>query len=291
MVKNKKIMVENTEISVSLGEATDNDYICLTDMARFKDANRTNYIIQNWMRSRSTIEYLGVWEQLNNSNFKSIEFDAFRNQAGLNSFILTPKQWIEKTNAIGIISKAGRYGGTYAHKDIAFNFGMWLSPTFQLYIVKEYQRLKEQENDPLLGKWNVHRILTKANYTLQTDAIKSIMPKYNLAKYREKIVYASEADMLNLIIFGCTAKDWEQTNPELAKKGYNLRDTATINQLVVLSNIEARNSELLKQHGLKQKERMRVLHQIAKEQLAVLNTNNVEQKFRKLLGNDPKQIE
>ena len=291
MVKNKKIMVENTEISVSLGEATDNDYICLTDMARFKDANRTNYIIQNWMRSRSTIEYLGVWEQLNNSNFKSIEFDAFRNQAGLNSFILTPKQWIEKTNAIGIISKAGRYGGTYAHKDIAFNFGMWLSPTFQLYIVKEYQRLKEQENDPLLGKWNVHRILTKANYTLQTDAIKSIMPKYNLAKYREKIVYASEADMLNLIIFGCTAKDWEQTNPELAKKGYNLRDTATINQLVVLSNIEARNSKLLKQHGLKQKERMRVLHQIAKEQLAVLNTNNVEQKFRKLLGNDPKQIE
>ena len=291
MTKNKKIIVENTEISVSLSEVTNDDYISLSDMAHYRDTNRTDYIIQNWLRNRNTIEYLGVWEQLNNPNFNSIEFDGIRNKSGLNSFILTPKKWVESTNAIGIRTKAGRYGGTYAHKDIAFNFGMWLSPTFQLYVVKEYQRLKERESDPLFGKWNVHRILTKANYTLQTDAIKSIMPRYNLTKYKEKIVYASEADMLNLIIFGCTAKDWELMNPELAKKGYNLRDTATINQLVVLSNIEARNSELLKQHGLKQKERMRVLHQIAKEQLAVLDTNNVEQKFRKLLGNDPKQIE
>lgn len=291
MVKNKKIIVENTEISVSLGEATNDDYISLSDMAHYRDTNRTDYIIQNWLRNRNTIEYLGVWEQLNNPNFNSIEFDGIRNKSGLNSFILTPKKWVEGTNAIGIRTKAGRYGGTYAHKDIAFNFGMWLSPTFQLYIVNEYQRLKEQENNPLLGKWNVHRILTKANYTLQTDAIKSIMPKYNLTKYREKIVYASEADMLNLIIFSCTAKDWEQMNPELSKKGYNLRDTATINQLVVLSNIEARNSELLKQFGLEQRERMAILHKIAKEQLAVLNTNNVEQKFRKLLGNATKQLE
>lgn len=289
MAKTKKITVQNTEVSVLL-DGNENDFICLTDMARFKD-NDPFAVIGHWLRNRNTIEYLGVWEILHNPNFKPTEFDRFRNEAGLNSFTLSPKKWIDATNAIGIVSKAGRYGGTYAHKDIAFNFGMWLSPTFQLYIVKEYQRLKEQENDPLLGKWNVHRILTKANYTLQTDAIKSIMPKYNLTKYKEKIVYASEADMLNLIIFGCTAKDWEQMNPELAKKGYNLRDTATINQLVVLSNIEARNSELLKQHGLKQKERMRVLHRIAKEQLAVLNTNNVEQKFRKLLGNAPKQLE
>ncbi len=289
MAKTKKITVQNTEVSVLL-DGNENDFICLTDMARFKD-NDPFAVIGHWLRNRNTIEYLGVWEILHNPNFKPTEFDRFRNEAGLNSFTLSPKKWIDATNAIGIVSKAGRYGGTYAHKDIAFNFGMWLSPTFQLYIVKEYQRLKEQENDPLLGKWNVHRILTKANYTLQTDAIKSIMPKYNLTKYKEKIVYASEADMLNLIIFGCTAKDWEQMNPELAKKGYNLRDTATINQLVVLSNIEARNSELLKQYGLKREERMAILHQIAKEQLAVLNTNNVEQKFRKLLGNDQKQLE
>lgn len=291
MVKNKKLIVESTEISVSLSETTDNDYISLSDMAHFRDNKRTDYVIQNWLRNRNTIEYLGVWEQLNNPNFNSIEFYGIRNQSGINSFILTPKKWIESTNAVGVVTKAGRYGGTYAHKDIAFNFGMWLSPTFQLYVIKEYQRLKEEESNPLLGKWNVHRILTKANYTLQTDAIKSIIPQYNLSKYKEKIAYASEADMLNLIIFGCTAKDWEQMNPDLTKKGYNLRDTATINQLVVLSNIEARNSELLKQYGLEQRDRMTILHKIAKEQLAVLDTNNVEQKFRKLLGNDPKQLE
>lgn len=290
MVKTKKIIVENTEISVFLSEVTNDDYICLSDMAHYRDTNRTDYIIQNWLRNRNTIEYLGVWEQLNNPKFNSIEFDGIRNKAGLNSFILTPKKWVENTNAIGIRTKAGRYGGTYAHKDIAFNFGMWLSPTFQLYIVKEYQRLKEHEDNPLLGKWNVHRILTKANYTLQTDAIKSVMPKYNISKYKERLIYASEADMLNIIIFGCTAKDWEQQNPELVKKGLNLRDTATINQLVVLSNIEARNSELLKM-GEERDKRMMILHKIAKEQLAVLNTNNVEQKFRKLLGNNSEQLE
>ena len=290
MTKTKKIKVQDTEISVFMDDT--NDYICLTDMVKAKgEDTRAADIIKNWIRNRSTIEFLGTWETLYNPNFKVVEFDHFKKEAGLPTFTMSVGNWVEKTNAIGIISKSGRYGGTYAHKDIAFEFGSAISPMFKLYLIKEYQRLKEQENDPLLGKWNVHRILTKANHTLQTDALKSIMPRYNLTKYKEKIVYASEADMLNLIIFGCTAKDWEQMNPELAKKGYNLRDTATINQLVVLSNIEARNSELLKQHGLKQKERMRVLHQIAKEQLAVLNTNNVEQKFRKLLGNVPKQLE
>lgn len=290
MTKTKRIKVQDTEISVFMDDT--NDYICLTDMVKAKgEDTRAADIIKNWIRNRSTIEFLGTWETLYNPNFKVVEFDHFKKEAGLPTFTMSVGNWVEKTNAIGIISKSGRYGGTYAHKDIAFEFGSAISPMFKLYLIKEYQRLKEQENDPLLGKWNVHRILTKANYTLQTDALKSIMPRYNLTKYKEKIVYASEADMLNLIIFGCTAKDWEQMNPELAKKGYNLRDTTTINQLVVLSNIEARNSELLKQHGLKQKERMRVLHQIAKEQLAVLNTNNVEQKFRKLLGNVPKQLE
>lgn len=289
MAKNKKITVQGTEISVLLNTEKE-DYICLTDMARYKDSERTNYVIQNWMRSRSTIEYLGVWEQLNNPNFKSIEFDAFKNEAGSNSFTLTPKQWIEKTNAVGIYSKAGRYGGTYAHKDIAFNFGMWISPVFQLYVVKEFQRLKEEENNPLIAHWNIERLLTKANYTLHTDAIKSMLPKYKISKYKERLIYASEADMLNLIIFGCTAKDWESLNPDLAKKGYNLRDTATINQLVVLSNIEARNSELLKE-GVSRKNRMDLLHKIAKEQLSVLDTQNVEQKFRKMMGNDKNKLE
>lgn len=287
MAKTKKITVQDTEVSVLL-DGDGNDFISLTDMARFKD-NDPFAVIGHWLRNRNTIEYLGVWETLHNPHFKPTEFDRFRNEAGLNSFTLSPKKWIDATNAIGVVSKAGRYGGTYAHKDIAFNFGMWLSPTFQLYIVKEYQRLREQESNPLLGKWNVHRILSKANYTLQTDAIKSLIPKYNISKYREKLIYASEADMLNIIIFGCTAKDWEASNPDLARKGLNLRDTATINQLVVLSNIEARNSELLKL-GVEKNKRMVVLHQIAKEQLAVLDTNKVEQKFKKLLGNDPKQL-
>lgn len=202
------------------------------------------------------------------------------------TFTLSVGNWVEKTNAIGIVSKAGRYGGTYAHKDIAFEFGAAISPMFKLYLIKEYQRLKEQENNPLLGKWNVHRILSKVNYTLQTDAIKSLIPKYNISKFRERLVYASEADVLNIIIFGCTAKDWEISNPDLARKGMNLRGTATINQLVVLSNIEARNSELLKL-GVEKNKRMVVLHQIAKEQLAVLDKDKAEQKFKKLLGNDP----
>lgn len=288
MAKNKKIMVQGTEISVLLN-ANNEDYISLTDMARYKD-NDPFAIIGHWLRNRNTIEYLGVWEMLHNKNFKPTDFDRFRNEAGSNSFTLSPKKWIEATNAIGIVSKAGRYGGTFAHKDIAFSFGMWLSPTFQLYIVKEYQRLLEVENNPLIAHWNVERLLTKANYTLHTDAIKSMLPKYKISKYKERLVYASEADMLNLIIFGCTAKDWESLNPDLAKKGYNLRDTATINQLVVLSNIEARNSELLKE-GVQRNDRMDLLHKIAKEQLSVLDTQNVEQKFRKMLGNDKNKLE
>ncbi len=187
----KTITVESTEITVMLKRDKE-DYISLTDMARYKDTERTNYIIQNWMRNRSTIEYLGVWEQLNNPDFKGTEFDAFRSQTGLNAFTLTPKQWIERTNAIGIVSKPGRYGGgTYAHKDIAFNFGMWLSPTFQLYIVREYQRLREAENNPLLEHWDVKRILSKTNYTLHTDAIKTvIIPKLDIGKWRQRIEYA-----------------------------------------------------------------------------------------------------
>ena len=286
MVKNKKIMVQGTEISVLL-DLNESDFISLTDMIKAKDGD---FFITDWLRNRNTLEFLSAWESLNNPNFNYGEFAIIKNSSGLNNFKISVKEWVAKTGAIGIVAKAGRYGGTYAHKDIAFNFGMWISPMFQLYIIKEFQRLKEAENNPLLNHWNAERLLTKANYALHTDAIKSMLPKYGISKYKERLIYASEADMLNLIMFGCTAKDWETLNPELARKGYNLRDTATINQLVVFSNIEARNSELLKE-GMQRKDRMALLHKIAKEQLAVLDTKNIEQKFRKMFGNDVTKLE
>ena len=287
MNTSKKITVQSTEISVLIGK-NDNDYISLTDMVK---ANDEEDLIRNWMRNKNTLEYLGVWESLNNPNFKGVEFDTFMKEAGLNRFNMTPRKWIEATNAIGIVSKAGRNGGTYAHKDIAFNFGMWISPTFQLYIIKEYQRLKEQESDPLSLEWNAKRILSKTNYTLHTDAIKNvIIPKMDINAIKHGIIYATEADMLNIILFGCKAKEWAQANPNLASKGINLRETASINQLVVLSNMESANSEMIKQ-GVSRKQRFEILHKMAKEQLKVLDTNNIEQKFRKILPDSTKKIE
>ena len=287
MNTSKKITVQSTEISVLIGK-NDNDYISLTDMVK---ANDEEDLIRNWMRNKNTLEYLGVWESLNNPNFKGVEFDTFMKEAGLNRFNMTPRKWIEATNAIGIVSKAGRNGGTFAHKDIAFNFGMWISPTFQLYIVKEYQRLKEQESDPLSLEWNAKRILSKTNYTLHTDAIKNvIIPKMDIEAIKHGIIYATEADMLNIILFGCKAKEWAQANPNLASKGINIRETASINQLVVLSNMESANSEMIKQ-GVSRKQRFEILHKMAKEQLKVLDTNNIEQKFRKILPDSTKKIE
>ena len=279
MSKTKKITVENTEISVILQHGTD-DFICLTDMARYRDSDRTNYVIQNWMRARTTIEFLGVWEMLHNPNFKSTEFDAFRNNAGLNTFTLTPKEWAEKTGAIGIYSKAGRYGGTYAHKDIAFNFGMWLSPAFQLYVVQEYQRLVESESSPLSLQWSARRFLSKANYTIHTDAIKERLSHFGYSKAKQILVYAQEADMLNIIVFGCTAKEWEQANPELVKKGMNVRDTASIAQLLVLSNLEVINSDLVRKN-VSRHERIKVLVEMAKAQMEALDRNDIENRFRK----------
>ena len=288
MVKIRTIEVFSKEIRVILNKEKDNDYISLTDMVKGSEGEDH---IRNWMRNKNTIEFLGIWEQLHNPNFKGAEFDTFWHEAGLNRFNMTPKKWIEGTNAIGIVSKSGRGGGTYAHKDIAFNFGMWISPKFQLYIVQEYQRLKEQEDNPLLEQWNVKRLLSKTNYTLHTDAIKNIIiPKYSLTRFKESLIYATEADMLNLILFGCTAKDWEEANPELAKKKMNVRDTATINQLVVLSNMESLNSMLIKQ-GFDRDRRRVILHQMAKDQMAVLDAKNQEMRFRKLLPNNPNKIE
>ncbi|RHR60577.1 KilA-N domain-containing protein [Parabacteroides sp. AF17-28] len=276
----RKITVTDIEVSVSV-RPDSNDYICLTDMAHFKDKERTNYIIQNWMRLRSTIDFLGLWERINNPAFKSIEFDAFKMEAGTNSFILTPKQWIEKTGAIGIVSKPGRYGGTYAHKDIAFEFGTWLSPEFKLYLIKEYQRMKEIESHPLLGEWNVKRILSKVNYTLHTDAIRDfIIPQTN--DIDQKIAYADEADLLNLALWGCTAKQWREANPKYAEKNLNIRDMASINELVVLSNMESFNAELIKRQVGKSKRYMH-LRCMAEEQLLHLNAIDAEKKFRTII--------
>lgn len=252
-------------------------------------ANEGEDHIRNWMRNKNTLEYLGVWESLNNPDFKGVEFDTFMKEAGLNRFNMTPRKWIDATNAIGIVSKAGRNGGTYAHRDIAFNFGMWISPTFQLYIVKEYQRLKEQESSPLSLEWNAKRILSKTNYALHTDAIKNvIIPKMNIQSIKQGIIYATEADMLNIILFGCKAKEWNEANPKLVSKGLNIRETASINQLVVLSNMESANSEMIKQ-GLPREQRFEVLHKMAKEQLKVLDTKNIEQRFRKFLPDNTKK--
>lgn len=283
MTKKNTITINDKPINIMNIENQAN-YISLTDMIKAyePDSVRTEIIIQNWLRLKDTIEYLGIWETLNNPSFNHIEFNVIKNNAGTNRFVLTAKEWITKTNAIGINSKAGRYGGTYVHKDIAYNFGMWLSPAFYLLVVKELQRLETEQSNPLLQQWDIKRILAKTNYTLHTDAIqKEIIPKLSLDKQKEYIVYATEADLLNLALFGCTAKDWQEANPELSSK-YNMRDTASINQLVVLSNMESANSEMIKKN-IPRQERFEILKQMATEQLALFDQSNSEHKFRKLL--------
>lgn len=255
-------------IDISLKEVNNDDYLCLTDIAKGKDGDDH---IKNWMRNRNTIEYLGIWESLNNPQFKGVEFDTFRKEAGLNSFTMTPKKWIDSTNAIGIISISGRNGGTYAHKDIAFNFAMWISPVFQLYIVREYQRLKEVETNQYGLEWNVRRILSKTNYQIHTDAIKDyIIPHAGYAKHKEWVLYADEADMLNIALFGCTAKDWREVNMSRAMAGENIRDMASINELAILSNLESLNSMLIK-NNMPKRDRFRILSETAQEQRKALD--------------------
>jgi len=260
--KNTKIAVKGTEITVI--KNIEQDYISLTDIARHKNLDRTDDLIRNWIRNRNTIEFLGIWEQLNNLNFKPVEFDGFRKQAGLNSFTLTPKQWIEKTGAIGIISKAGRYGGTYAHKDIAFEFASWISVEFKLYLIKEFQRLKENEQGQL--DWNVKRQLTKINYRIHTDAVKENLIPLNLSPKQTSIIYANEADVLNMALFGKTAKQWREGNPD--KKG-NIRDYANVSQLVCLVNLENLNAVFINE-GYEQSLRLEKLNQIAIQQMKIL---------------------
>ena len=278
-------------IEIALTTINEEDFICITDIVKAKGGDaRAADIIKNWIRNRSTIEFLGTWETLYNPNFKVVEFDHFRKEAGLPTFTMSVSNWIEKTGAIGIVSKAGRYGGTYAHKDIAFEFCSAISPMFKLYVIKEYQRLIELERSELALSWNVKRLLSKANYHIHTDAIKNvILPKLNISQMKQGLVYASEADLLNMVLFDCTAKQWQEANPELAKT-MNIRDTATINQLIVLSNIESLNAELIKQ-GVSKEDRFTILRRTAEEQLAVLISRNAEQNFAKLASEDPKLIE
>lgn len=264
--KTKTIIVRGKEISLT--EIKDQDYISLTDIVKGEDGDDH---IRNWMRNRNTVEFLGLWETINNDTFKGVEFDTFRKQSGLNSFNLTPKKWTEHTNAIGIVSKSGRGGGTYAHKDIAFEFATWLSPQFKLYLIKEFQRLKEQENNTYNLEWNVKRIISKANYSIQTDAIKKyIIPSGKLPKEREWLAYAEEADILNVALFGCRAQDWRDANPQAYLDGKNIRDVASINELTVLSNLESLNAILIKK-GLDKASRFHLLVETAKDQIEALH--------------------
>jgi hypothetical protein len=270
MSKPKKSIIEVKGAAITVVSQTEQDFISLTDIARFKDSERTDYIIQNWMRNRNTIEFLGIWEQLNNPGFNPIEFDGIKKQAGLNSFILTAKRWIDATNAIGLISKAGRYGGTYAHKDIAFEFASWVSVEFKLYLIKEFQRLKEDENRRLSLAWNLNRTLSKLNYRIHTDAVKAHLIPPEVTPAQAAITYASEADVLNVALFGQTARQWREANPQLDG---NMRDHATIEQLLVLANIEGMNAEFIHM-ALLQSDRLKRLNQIAIRQMQTLTTSS-----------------
>ena len=263
-IKNEKISANGFDIQVYT-EDFKNDYISLTDIARYKNTDDPRFVIQNWMRNRNTLEFIGLWEVLNNTNFNRVQFDTFRNEAGLNRFSMTPSKWIESTNAIGIVSKAGRYGGTYAHYDIAMEFASWLSPEFKLYIVQDYKRLKTDENSKLSISWNIHREISKINYKIHTDAIKEYLLK-DLTNEQLSFKYASEADMLNVALFNKTAKEWREENQDL--KG-NMRDYASLNELLVLANMESYNAVLIGK-GIEQKERMVELRNLARTQLISL---------------------
>ena len=266
-MQNMKIDANGTEIRVMGDVVNEEAYISLTDIAKYKNPDNAFIVVANWMRNHSTISFLGLWEQIHNPNFKPIEFDRFKAESGDNAFTLTPQQWIKATDAIGIVSKSGRYGGTYAHTDIAFEFASWLSPEFKLYLVTEFQRLKAQEQKTI--EWSAKRELAKVNYKIHTDAIKeNIVP--TLTEAQLKYVYADEADLLNVALFGKTAAEWRKQNPMI--KG-NIRDYATIEQLLVIANMESCNAILIEQN-VSQGERLQQLNNMAKSQLRVLAQSN-----------------
>lgn len=269
MKRNSKILVQDVVIKIK--HHNDSEYISLTDMTSKFDGGSA--LIEQWLRNKDTVEFLGIWERINNDIFNSIEFEGIRNMAGTNRFYLSVKKWTSQTNAKGIFSSAGRYGGTYAHKDIAFEFGSWLSPEFKLYLIKEFQRLKEEEYDHAQLSWNLQRTLAKVNYRIHTDAIKENLIPESISKQRMTDVYASEADILNIALFGVTAKEWRLQNPDL--KG-NVRDFATIEQLVVLSNLESINALLINQ-GIDQKNRLANLNATAIIQMkSILESSSIK---------------
>ncbi|PIX68498.1 DNA-binding protein [Candidatus Roizmanbacteria bacterium CG_4_10_14_3_um_filter_39_13] len=273
----KKIITQGLQIAVI--KNNEEEYISLTDMAKFKERETTGIVIANWLSTKYTIQFMGAWEQIYNPHFNVMEFNNIKNEAGSNGFILSSSKWIQKTNAIGIRSSAGRYGGTYAHKDIAFEFATWLSPEFKLYLIKEFQRLKSEENERLTLGWDVKRQLTKINYRIHTDSINENLIPQSISKKQATIIYASEADILNAALFGKTAKDWRDENK--GKEG-NIRDYCDVTQLVVLSNLEGINAELIRQ-SLSQSERLIKLNEIAISQMkALINNSSIKRLEKKL---------
>ena len=269
MKKPAKTTLEVKGTAITVLSQNESDYICLTDIARYRNADATDDLIRNWLRNRNTVEFLGIWEQLHNPGFNPVEFDGIKMQAGLNSFALTPKQWIDLTGAKGIISKAGRYGGTYAHRDIAFEFASWISVEFKLYLIKEFQRLKEDESRRLSLAWNLNRTLSKLNYRIHTDAVKTHLIPPEVTPAQAALTYATEADLLNVALFGQTARQWRDANPSLDG---NMRDHASIEQLLVLANLEGLNAEFIHMQ-LPQGERLTKLNAIAIRQMRTLAAN------------------
>ncbi len=273
--KNQQITVEGNSISVK--KINNQDFISITDMLRSKDGD---FFVSDWLRNRNTIEFLGVWESINNPNFNYGEFAIIKSKAGLNNYKISVKEWVEKTNAIGLQAEAGRYGGTYAHVDIAFEFGMWISPQFKLYLIKEYQRLKAIENNQYNIEWEVKRVITKANYSVHTDAVKEyIIPKSG--RWNKDLEYASEADLLNVAIFGMTAQEWRKQNPERDKAGENIRDSASINELIILSNAESRNAQMIRE-GISKEERFAKIQEIAKIEFDSLHNYDANKSLKRL---------
>ena len=260
----------------------DKEFISLTDLARYADEDDPRYPIQNWMRNKDVISYLGLWESIHNENFKGVEFDTFKNEAGSNKFKISPQKWIRETNAIGIISKSGNNGGTYARSDIALEFASWLSPEFKLYVIQEFQRLKKNEAYQNKIDWHANRVLAKVSYVVHTDAIKSIIVP-TLTEKQKKFVYAEEADVLNVALFGMTAKEWRESNPNLAEDG-NIRDYTDLLHLVILSNLENINAELIEM-GVPQSERLVRLNDIAKKQMDLLKKNKSLKKLEHIENN------
>ena len=279
-VVKETIHAKGMDISIYT-EDFQNEFISLTDIAKYK-SDEPNDVIKNWMRNRDTIEFLGLWESLHNPEFKPVEFDGFKKEAGLNAFTMSPTKWISTVSAVGIVSKSGRYGGTFAHSDIAFEFASWISAEFKLYIIKDFKRLKTDESSRLSLDWNLNREISKLNYKIQTEAIKDNLLPPELTAYQISMTYSSEADLLNVALFGKTAKEWREDNASL--KG-NMRDYATLNQLLVLANIESYNAILIEQDK-PQAERVQLLNQLAVRQLKAIEENGTNE-FKKLEKNKP----